>query len=70
MKTFGEVQDAGFKMRGRCAKCGREKFLDLSKFDRGLVWAGKKFRCECGGVAEVKVIDPAVEGYKRQSEGW
>lgn len=56
-------------MRGRCARCGREKYLDLTTFDRNQNWAGKTFRCECGGVTEVKVVDP-IEDYKRQSEGW
>ncbi|MHA6687641.1 hypothetical protein [Mesorhizobium sp. A556] len=70
MKTFGDVIDAGFKLRCSCANCSRDEFLELSRFDRDRAWVGKTFRCRCGSEATVKVIDPKAEAYKRQTEGW
>jgi predicted RNA-binding Zn-ribbon protein involved in translation (DUF1610 family) len=70
MKTFGDVINAGFKMRGKCPRCGRDEILDFTRYDRNRIWVGKTFRCRCGGVAAVKVVDPAVEAYRKQMGGW
>ncbi len=56
-------------MRGNCPCCGRDEFLDRDMTATGF-GSVRHFRCRCGGVATMKVVDPDADAYKWQTEGW
>lgn len=57
--TFGDLAQRGYAMYGHCPSCGRDKPIDVTKFDPARRFVGARFKCtDCGAQVSITISPP------------